>query len=220
MKKIILSAAVALFLVVNVKAQVKDYAITFAIEIDGLPAEQAAMMKGMELKTYNKTGKSRQDMSTPFSNTSTFMDEKGGSITLIDAMGQKKFMKNKAEETKDKAGKEPKITYSAETKTIAGYECKKAVVEFKNEKGEMNKASVWFTEKLANTISGGRYAQFKGIKGAPLEFEMAQGPMKMKIAATAVSTAPIPDSKFTVSTEGYSEMTPEEMKMMMGGGGQ
>ena len=41
--------------------------------------------------------------------------------------------------------------------------------------------------------------------------------MKMKMTATKVSTSPIPDSEFKVSTDGYTEMKMDDMKKMRGG---
>jgi len=137
-------------------------------------------------------------------------------------MGQKQFYKlNKEElEKESKKSPEPKITYTEEKKTIAGYECKKAIVEMKNDKGEVNKVDVWYTDKLQGPSghAGGRMGgQFKGLKGAPLEFSMQFGPMKTQMIASNVSTSAVPDSKFTVSTEGYTEIKLEDLKKQRGG---
>jgi GLPGLI family protein len=137
----------------------------------------------------------------------------------MDQMGQKMYMKGTEEDKKGKTkAAEPKITYSDDKKTIAEYECKKAVIESKDENGNATTATVWYTDKISPVKGGGgsRGAQFKGLKGVPLEFEIPQGPMKIKVSATAVSTASVPDSKFDVSTEGYTEMTDDMLKGMQG----
>ncbi len=59
--------------------------------------------------------------------------------------------------------------------------------------------------------------QFKGLKGAPLEFDSNQGGMKMKMTATKVSTSPLADSQFILSTDGYTEMKMEDLQKMRGG---
>ena len=46
---------------------------------------------------------------------------------------------------------------------------------------------------------------------------MAQGPMKFSIVAKSVSTDPIDDKVFNLSTEGYKMMTMDELKAMQGG---
>lgn len=57
----------------------------------------------------------------------------------------------------------------------------------------------------------------KGMKGMPFEYSTTMGPMKIKVLAKEVSTDPVPDSKFVLSTDGYKMMTTEELKAMSGG---
>ena len=204
----------------SVNAQIKEGAITYTMTIDGLPPEQAAMMEGMEMKTIFKNGKIRSEWNSAFGSSVTVTDGKGGYTTLMDQMGQKIFMKGKVDDAKKKEDKlkDPKINYVSETKSIAGYECKKAIIETETGKGESVKSTVWFTDKFAPIESGGgRGMQFPGLKGVPLEFEMPQGPMTIKVTASNVSTTSVSDSKFEVSTEGYTEMSPEDMMKSMGG---
>src|SRR6202008_4326587 len=96
-------------------------------------------------------------------------------------------------------------------------ECKKAVIDFKDEKGTPMSSNVWYTDKIPYTNTGGRGAgQFKGLKGAPLEFQISQQGFKMTMTATSVSTTAVPDSKFVVSTEGYTEIKADDLKKMGG----
>lgn len=219
MKKILLSAALV-FTALLADAQKKEGSITYSITIEGLPEEQAAMMKGMETKVYFKNGKSRSETSMAFGTTTTVSDEKGNSTTLMEMMGQKQYMKTTAEQAKKDQAKsgDPKITYVDEKKTIAGYECKKAVIDFKDEKGGSMTSNVWYTDQIPYTQTGGKNSsQFKGLKGAPLEFTVSQQGFKMVMLATNVSLSAVPDSKFTVSTDGYTEIKPEDLKRMGGG---
>ena len=211
MKKILLTVA-AIAGLYTAQAQIKEGSITYSVSVDGMPPEQAAMMKGMELNMAFKDKKSRVEFSSPMM-TSTTVSDDDGSLTLMDGMGMKSFTKlNKADmEKESKKNPEPKITYTEEKKTIATYDCKKAVIEVKDQKGETQKLNVWYTEKLPNN-GGGRMGQFKGLKGAPLEFESNQGPMKMKMTATKVSLSPIPDTQFKLSTDGYTEMKMEDLQ--------
>jgi len=217
MKKILLTAA-AIVGMFAAQAQIKEGSVTYTVSVDGLPPEQASMMKGMELSMSFKDKKSRAEFTMAMGTTTTVSDD-DGSLTLMDMMGQKSYIKmTKADiEKETKKSAEPKITYTEEKKTIAGYECKKAIVEVKDQKGETQKLNAWFTEKLPNNSAGRMGGQFKGLKGAPLEFETTQGPMKMKMTATKVSLSPVADSQFKVSTEGYTEVKPEDMQKMRGG---
>ena len=220
MKKLIFSM-IAVAGMLAAQAQIKEGSITYSVNFEGLPPEAAGMMKGSELKVYFKDKKSRTEFTSAFSSNTTISDETA-STTLVDAMGQKYFYKmTKAEMEKEgKKNPEPKITYTDEKKTIAGYDCKKAVVESKNEKGEAQKIDVWYTDKIqGNNGTGGRSSgQFKGLKGAPLEFSMNQGQFKMQMSATNVSTSPMADSRFVAATDGYTEKSYSEMMKMQKGG--
>jgi GLPGLI family protein len=220
MKKLIFSLIAAAGLLTT-QAQVKEGSITYSVNFEGLPPEYAGMMKGSELKVYFKDKKSRSEFVNAFSSNTTISDE-NTTTTLVDAMGQKYFYKmNKADMEKEaKKNPEPKITYLDEKKTIAGYECKKAILETKNEKGEAQKMDVWYTDKIQSSSGSGRnQGQFKNLKGAPLEFSMNQGQFKMQMTATNVSTSPVADAKFAANTEGYTEKSYAEMKQMQKQGG-
>jgi len=218
MKKIFLTV-VAIAGIFAASAQINEGTVTYSVTMDGLPPEQASMMKGMELTMMFKNAKSRAEFSSAMMTTTSVNDD-NGSLTLMDGMGQKSFIKmSKADLEKEcKKNSEPKITYVDEKKTIAGYECKKALVETKDQKGETQKVTVWYTEKLPNNSSGKMMGQLKGLKGAPLEFEAAQGPYKMKFSATKVSISLVADSNFTLSTDGYTEIKADDLKKMQGGG--
>ena len=217
MKKILLTAF-AIAGLFTAQAQIKEGSVTYTVAVEGIPAEQAATMKGMELSMSFKDKKSRVEFSSPMM-TSITVSTDDGSLTLMDGMGMKTFTKlSKADmEKESKKNPEPKITYTEEKKTIATYECKKAVVEVKDQKGETQKLNVWYCEKLPYSGGGGRMNQFKGLKGAPLEFDSNQGGMKMKMTATKVSTSPIADAQFILSTDGYTEMKMEDLQKMRGG---
>jgi GLPGLI family protein len=219
MKKIFLTV-VAFAGMFAAQAQIKEGVVTYSVAVEGLPPEQASMMKGMELTMTFKDKKSRAEFSSAMMTTITISDD-NGSLTLMDGMGQKSYIKmSKADLEKDaKKAAEPKITYTDEKMTIAGYECKKAIIEVKDQKGEMQKVNVWYTEKLPNNSAGRMMGAYKGLKGAPLEFDVSQGPMKMKMTATKVSLSPVTDSQFVVSTDGYTEMKAEDLKKMGAGQG-
>ncbi|HWY37358.1 MAG TPA: DUF4412 domain-containing protein [Bacteroidia bacterium] len=216
MKKIFLNVF-ALVTVLAAQAQVKEGSISYDVKFEGIPAEYASFVSGSEMKVYFKDKKSRSEFSTPMMTRTTFSDE-NTSTTLMEQNGQKIYFKRKKEDIEKEMKKmpEPKVTFTDEKKTIAGYECKKAIVESKDEKGEIHKAEFWCTDKIEGLTSGGKMnGAFKGQKGAALEFKVSQGPRTMQFIATNVSTSPIPDAKLLPSTEGYTETTYEDFKKMM-----
>lgn len=223
MKKTILAlslSAMAVFGAFNKADAQNEVTITYSIKMDGLPPEYAAMAEGQEQKLMIKNGKSRMDITSAFMSMTTVTDDKGNTLMLMESpmTGAKNFTRiSKADLEKKKEGREePKIIYKDEKKTIAGYECKKAVIEIKDSKGEVVTNEVWYTDK----IGGGKsHSQYKGLKGVEMESTMSLGNgMTRTVTASAVSTAAIPDSKFQVSTDGYTEVTADQLKGMSMGG--
>lgn len=220
MKKLI--TAIAILCCAFSYAQ-KEGSVTYVMTMEGLPPEQAAMMGDMETKIFFKDNKTYTEMNSMMYSYKILNDD-NGQLFLMDQMGNKFYtrttkaeMEKNAEASKDK---EPKIEYINETKTIAGYECKKAVVTSTGKDGEV-KTDVWYSEKVPYVSQGGGGRRggemFKGLKGMPMEFSVKQGPMNIKMSAKEVSFDKVPDSKFVVATEGYTEKKMEDLKKEGGG---
>lgn len=219
MKKIILSAAILLSAFAGI-AQIKEGSITYNVSMEGLPPEQAAMMDGTEQITFFKGDKSRVEFSSAFVSSIAINDGVKTTI-LMDQMGQKMYFEMTPEDMKkkDEKASSTSIEYKEESKKIAGYDCKKAIIKTKDDKGEEIVMNVWYTDQLpmAGQSSSRSSNTFKDLKGAPLEYEAKQGPFNMKFTATSVSKDPITDSKFVPNTEGYVKKSSDEMKKMGGG---
>lgn len=200
--------------------------ISYEITVDAgnMPPEAVAMFEGSELNVYIKGTKSRSDVSMGFQNTSTISDTKTNtSVTLMDIMGNK--YKIKSDPTKDEKSPDVSVKYMDDTKEIAGYKCKKAVITYKDKSGNEQVTSIYYTEEISNyTGNDSRNSMFKNIKGMPLEYEMrAERGMKMKMTAKTISKEKVSDSKFDIPSD-YKETTAEDiqkemMKKMQQGGG-
>ena len=222
MKKLFSTLAVVALSALSLNAQIKEGTITYDMKIDGLTAEESAMYGDMETIVSFKSGKSLSESSSMMGSTFVLVDDKG-MLMLQDQMGNKIAMKQTKEEMakedakqKDKPA-DPKIEYTTETKTIAGYECKKAIVTTVSKDKKEEKMEIWYSDKFENSNKDGKgkgQSMFKGLNGMPFEYGMSFGPMKLKITAKAVSTEPVPDSKFELSTDGYKVMTVDEIKAM------
>src|SRR5205085_1687993 len=108
----------------------------------------------------------------------------------------------------------PQIAYSDETKQIAGYTCKKAVITVKTGESSITQ-TVWYTDKLESISFGNDQLKMKGLKGMPLEYEMNAMQMQLKLTAQKVATDTVPDTTFQLSTDGYQQM---DMNSLQGGG--
>lgn len=214
MKKITLTLVAAVTAILS-HGQIKEGSITYSVKAEGLPKEYEPFFAGAESKVYFKEKKYRMDFATAMNSQIITADDKQ-MMKLEDMMGQKSYYVRKKEsidkEVKALKKEDPKITYVDETKSIAGYECKKAIIEEKNKKGEVEKSTVWYCDKFSRSETVASGSAMKGLKGVPFEFEINTGMAILHLTASQVSTAPIPDSIFNVSTEGYTETSYEEEK--------
>lgn len=215
MKKTIFSiilSATAMFSASTAVAQKSkpfEGVIKYSITLDeSTPDQVKSMFEGAEMTVYTKENKSRTDMNMAMMSSTTLYDTKAKTaISYTDVMGQKMKMITKAE----KEGSKEEVTVKdlPETKVIAGYKCKKAEITSKDSPEPL---TVFYTDEIPNPNS-----KMKGIKGCPLEFEVAQQGIKMKMTATSVSKEKVADEKFNPPAGDYKEMTQEQLKQMSGG---
>lgn len=232
LKKIITSTAIVL-MSLGATSQ-ENCTVKMSMKIEGLPPEYAGFGE-QETVTYIKGEKTKTEISSMMFNQTVVFDGKK-QTTLSDAMGNKSgytATKEELEEMdkKEKSDSKPSIEYTTEKKMVAGIECSKAIITSTGKDKKENKMSVWVTDKIKYDIAknkkmGGRgMTDFGDLKGYPLEIEMNtnQNGMEMKIliSATEVNMAPVDDSVFNVSTEGYTMMSLKDFmaksKAMQGG---
>jgi len=237
MKKIIIAAILVCGLN-SLNAQ-DNYTVKMSIKVEGLPEEYSAMAEN-EVVVYMKGEKTKHEVTSMMMNQ-TSLNDGTISTTIMEQMGNKTgWTMTKAEmeaDEKENEGKKtkPTIEYTTEKKTVAGYECTKAIVTsvVGKEKKEQQ-STVWFTDKIKQptTKSSMKKGMMGGpdlssLKGFPMQTEMSmtQQGMEMKVISTVteVLTTAIDDSVFKINTEGYKMMTYSELKETMkkgAGGGQ
>lgn len=219
MKKIILSAAILLSAFAGI-AQIKEGSITYDVVGVGLPPEMAMAMEGTEQIITFKNDKRKIEFQSAAFNL-IFINDGKNSTVLRDQMGQKTYTQISNEEVKKKEEKteDPIIEYKDETKNVAGYDCKKAIVKVKSPSGEVMTFIAWYTEELplCGQTALMSINTFKGLKGAPLEYEGKAGPFDAKYTATSISKNAVKETTFVPNTEGYVKKSSDEMKKMGGG---
>lgn len=223
MKKIGLTIAALALTVLSVNAQIKEGTIIYDMRIEGLPPEAAAMMDGMETTITFKGNKSLTETTSMMFNNQVLVDD-NGMLMLMDQMGNKFAVKQTNEEIKKeqeatKNKLESKIIYLDETKTIAGYECKKAIVTMTNKDHKEEQTEVWYCDKFENLNKNSKIQEqgpLKGLNGVPFEYAFNRGGMKMYMLVKQVTTGPVDDSKFKLSMDGYKQVTAEQLKAMRG----
>jgi GLPGLI family protein len=188
--------------------------LTMKMEALELPAEYEPMRSMFESTfiTHVKGKKSRTEATTAMTGTTiTITDgDKGEVFTCMDVMGQKMATKTTFEDS-DKDD-ETKVSFQKldETKTIAGYTCKKGIytAEAGGEKQDME---IWYTEEIMNAK-----ADMREIPGMPMEMSMSVQGIKLRYLVTEVVKEKVPNNKFDLPT-GYRMVTQEELtKKLMG----
>lgn len=211
MKQIVAAGILSFLFTVAVKAQVKEGMIHFNMDIEMDASKGMNPMSGAtDVTLWFKNGKTLTEMITPLYSMKT-LSEGNSTLVLMDAMGQKSFFrKTTRDDTKKKqsAFPDPAVTYTKEKKKILGYECTKALISIGTPKAGTMTMHAWITDKLSlkNPAIGPLNEEMLAkFKGTCLEIQMEQKGIKTKMTATEISTKPVPDKVFQLSTSGYTE---------------
>jgi len=221
MKKVVI-AAIALLATLPVLAQ-KGFegTVVYGIEYKDLPAEMAAFEAMLPDETIIKikgdNSRTEQSLGMGMKQVTIFDTKKGQGTLLLDMMGKKTAVEMSSEQMDKQRGEKAKeldIQYiDGETKKIADYDCKKAIIKG----AEGIELEVYYTEALPSNAS----REFKGLKGFPLQYTIASGPMKMELVAKSVKQESIDKGLFVIP-DGYEKQTFDEFQKSMGAmmGGQ
>ena len=141
-------------------------------------------------------------------------------VNLMDMNGQKVGIKKNLDDIQKDMEKQPKpkVELFSDTKVIAGYTCKKAVVTV-DVKGQVIPMEVWYTKELGSREMNYGNSLYREIDGMLMEFSLKNRDLVMKYVATSVDKKQVPDSVFDIPAS-YKIMTQEELRNMMTGGQQ
>lgn len=213
MKRVLLfSLLVPAMLAANAQKKVADITIVYDAVINTGAAEPklADAFDGATTTVYLKGNLSRSEMVSALASFITIHDARSGAAVVMQEVGgQKLLIRLTSDDWKDKNRKYEgiKFTNTTETKTLAGYTCKKAVATLK----DGTSFTVFYTTDIVpeNTDYN---SQFNGLNGLPLEYELTQGSLNIRYVVAQVNLNPVPVSKFDIPKTGYREMTYEESK--------
>jgi GLPGLI family protein len=200
----------------------KDFSgvITYKISYPGMEidASMAAMMPKMATLSIKENMSKFEISMGQMGKQIQIIDGEARTVTTVmDMMGQKFYYVQTEDEIQAEEGAENiSVDIKDETKEIAGYECKKAVVTVM-ENGEEMMFTIFFSEEIGSSSLNIDNPYFKDIPGAMLEFEIATGTGTMKMEALSVDKKKLSESEFEVP-EGFQKKTSAEIKQMFGGG--
>ena len=135
---------------------------------------------------------------------------------LIDMMGIKMAVKmdDALKDSEDQSESDSStVEVTDETKTIAGYDCKKVIVT----QASGDELIMWVTEDIKPENNQNKYGS-KKVSGFPLQIESEQNMMEMKFTATSVEKKADKKLFSTDIPEGYTEKTIDDLKAMGMGG--
>ncbi|ULQ54557.1 hypothetical protein [Flavihumibacter fluvii] len=213
MKKIVLITSLALLsLYTSAQKKIADITIVYDAVITTGAAEPklADAFDGATTTVYLKGNLSRSEMVSALASFTTIHDARSGAaVVLQEVGGQKLLIRMTADDWKDKNRKYEGIRFNTttETKTLAGYTCKKAIAQMKDGSSFI----VYYTTDIMPE-NDDYNSQFSGLKGLPLEYELTQGQLNIRYIVSQVNLNPVPVSKFDIPKTGYREMTYEESK--------
>jgi GLPGLI family protein len=183
---------------------VAECTVTYQINLEenNLNKDVQVALQQSSKTVYIKGNDSRVDLNSPSLLQSVIYDKTNGSAVILREFGTNKFMTkmNNIEwklANKQYAGMT--IHLVNETKTILGYECKKAILNLK----DSSVFNIYYATAIAPSVREFEY-QFRDIPGFVLEFDVKeQGTSIVRYKATKINLSPVQASKYDIPTSGY-----------------
>lgn len=174
--------------------------------------QMADAIDGATTTVYLKSSKSRTDMVNALGNETNIYDNKTGNAVILKEYSGQKLMITLTKqnwEAKNKVYDNINFEYTDDTKTIAGYICKKAVAKMPDGKTFL----VYYSPDII--VSNKDYnTTFKNLPGLPMEYEIVKDKLKIKYTLAKISFDPVAASKFDLPKSGYRVMTYEENQQL------
>jgi GLPGLI family protein len=219
MKKLINIVSLLSFLMfsfgLNAQRRLTEATISYDIVIntsDKTP-QAADLLDGATSVIYLKGPSSRSEMISSLGTQSTIIDGKTKQITVLKEYGDQKYMIKMTEAEYKESNKKYEgvtFTYLNEFKTIAGYNCQKAVGTMT----DSTKFTVFYTKELLPANKDFQYLN-KNLQGLAMQYEAVLGNMVVTYTVSSINFNPVQQAKFDLPKSGYRVMTYAES---MGGG--
>lgn len=183
---------------------VAECTVTYQISLEenNLSKEVQNALQQSSKTVYIKGNDSRVDLNSPSLLQSVIYDKTNGSAVILREFGNNKFMTRMSSKEWRQANKQfdgMTIHFVNETKTILGYECKKAVLNLK----DSSVFNIYYATAIAPSVREFEF-QFRDVPGFVLEFDVKeQGASLVRYKATKINLSPVQASKYDIPTSGY-----------------
>jgi GLPGLI family protein len=172
--------------------------------------QAADLLDGATSVIYLKANSSRSEMTSSLGTQATIIDGKSGNVTVLKDYGEQKYMIQMTPDNWKESNKKYEgisFTYLNEYKTIAGYNCQKAIGKL----SDNSTFNVYFTKELLPVNKDFQYLN-KNLPGLALQYEASLGKMMVTYTVSSINFNPVSQVKFDLPKSGYRVMTYEESK--------
>lgn len=207
-----ITAFISCFTPLMAQRKLTEATITYDIVINtsNNTPQPADLLDGATSTIYLKANSSRSELSSSLGTQATIIDAKTGDVTVLKDYGEQKYMIKMTSDNWRQSNQKYEgivFTYLDEHKTIAGYNCQKAIGKLAD--GTM--FNVYFTKELLPVNKDFQYLN-KNLPGLALQYEATLGKIMVTYTVSSVSFNPVPQAKFELPKSGYRIMTYEESK--------
>ena len=172
--------------------------------------QAADLLDGATSVIYLKGNSSRSEMTSSLGTQATIIDGKNGGVTVLKDYGEQRYMIQMTPDNWKQSNKKYEgisFTYLNEFKTIAGYNCQKAIGKL----SDSSTFNVYFTKELLPVNKDFQYLN-KNLPGLALQYEASLGKMMVTYTVSAINFNPVSQTKFDLPKSGYRVMTYDESK--------
>lgn len=176
--------------------------------------QAADMLDGATSVIYLKGNSSRSEMISSLGTQATIVDGKTGDVTILKEYGEQKYMIKMTPDNWKESNKKYEgitFTYENEYKTIAGYNCQKAIGKLQ----DGSTFTVYFTKDLVPLNKDFQYLN-KNLPGLAMQYEANLNKMMVTYTVSSINFNPVLQAKMDLPKTGYRVMTYEES--IKGGG--
>ncbi|MEI9910204.1 MAG: DUF4412 domain-containing protein [Bacteroidota bacterium] len=178
------------------------------INTNNATPQAADLLDGATSVIYLKGNSSRSEMISSLGTQATIVDGKTGKATILKDYGDQKYMITMTQDNWKASNKKYEgvtFTYENEFKTIAGYNCQKAVGKLT----DGTTFTVYYTKDLIPVNKDFQYLN-KDLPGLAMQYEAGLGKLKVTYTVSSINFNLVPAAKFDLPKSGYRVMTYEE----------
>lgn len=193
------------FTVLSVRAQqvITEGTVMYSLSVltTSKEPEIADVFDGATLNVYMRGTQVLSEFKSALLSQTIIYNGKNSDAVILKESGEQKFIINLTSDNWIHYNRKYDgvlYTFTEETKTVAGYPCKKAIGKLK----DGTEFTVYYAINIAPYIKGYDY-QFKTLPGMALEYEVQNGSVKVRYTATKIILSPIPAFKFDIPQKGY-----------------